>query len=202
MLLGREQPSLSPHNRDIEARRIIQRDENEADNDYGQRVSKIFHYGDLFIDGSSEQTIFNSVSRFIEAFFGKNKSSPTKDELGSFFAKSASLRSVDLSRQVGAAILSQEGEIITVGCNEVPKPGGGNYWDDDEPKHRDIDLGGEANKEETNRIIHDFIDLLYREKLLKRGYSSQTILSNPKLREKIMDSLIGEITEYGRMVHA
>jgi deoxycytidylate deaminase len=46
-------------------------------------------------------------------------------EYGLFLAKAAALRTLDLSRQVGAAIFSDKGEIIALGANEVPKAGGG-----------------------------------------------------------------------------
>jgi cytidine deaminase len=42
-----------------------------------------------------------------------------------YMAKSASLRSAALTRQVGAAIFRETGELLTMGCNEVPKAGGG-----------------------------------------------------------------------------
>ncbi len=140
--------------------------------------------------------------RFINALFGRNNVAPTKDELGSYLAKSASLRSVNLSRQVGAAILSGDGDVITIGCNEVPKPGGGNYWDEDVNKKRDIDRGGEANKEETSRIIYDFLKTLSNHDLLADGRKPDDILSDSYLSKAISESMIGEITEYGRMVHA
>jgi hypothetical protein len=44
---------------------------------------------------------------------------------GLFLAKAAALRTLDLSRQVGAAIFSNQGEIIALGSNEVPRPEGG-----------------------------------------------------------------------------
>ena len=71
-------------------------------------------------------------------------------------AQAAALRSFDLSRQVWAAITTPDGDLISIGCNEVPKFGGGNYWDEDKDKKRDVDLGKEANKSEINRIIRDF----------------------------------------------
>ena len=52
-------------------------------------------------------------------------------EYAMFMAYAASLRSAELGRQVGAVILSQQGEFISVGANEVPCGGGGLYWSDD-----------------------------------------------------------------------
>jgi hypothetical protein len=68
------------------------------------------------------------VTRFCDLLFGSNRISPTKIEYGMFAAKAAALRSLDLSRQIGAAICSIEGDIICVGLNEVPKAEGGSYW--------------------------------------------------------------------------
>ena len=200
--LGRDNPSLKPEDREAEAKKLIRQDENEDEDDYGQRLTKIFHLADAFIDAKDEDFTSATCVRFINAFFGRNNVAPTKDEFGSYLAKSASLRSVDLSRQVGAAILSSDGDVITIGCNEVPKPGGGNYWDEDVNKKRDIDKGGEANKEETSRIIYDFLKTLSDHDLLAGGKKPGDILKDEDLNDAISDSMIGEITEYGRMIHA
>lgn len=198
-----------------EARRLIRIDENEEDvnfdnenisvedgREFGQKLTEIFHLGDVFISSDSEKSAEEMSKRFINALFGKTNISPTRDEFGSYIAKAASLRSVDLSRQVGAAIITQEGDLVSIGCNEVPKPGGGNYWDEDSDKKRDIDLKGEANKEEMNRIIFDFLKTLFDNNLLRENETPESITKNSTHAENISKSLIGGITEYGRMVHA
>ena len=184
------------------AKHLIRLDQDEIDEERGQRISKIFHLGDVFVDGRSEDSLDLSSSRFIYSLFGKNSIGPNRDEYGSYVAKGSSLRSVDLSRQVGAAIFSPEGDLISTGCNDVPKPGGGIYWDEDVDKQRDFDLGGEANKREVNRIVFNFLDTLSDLKLLKGEEKPAQILSNADNREAILESLVGGITEYGRMVHA
>ena len=78
---------------------------------------------------------------FIHLLFGNNEITQTHDEYGMYMAKSASLRSSDLSRQIGAAIFSESGEIATLRCNEVPKAGGGTYWFGDERDYRDFVQG-------------------------------------------------------------
>src|SRR4051812_3292568 len=95
---------------------------------------------DVVINTQSESSIQLEVSRFIKAFFGDNFCSPTIDEYGLYIAKSVSMRSVDLSRQVGAAILTSSGDILTVGCNDVPKSGGGQYWGSDSNDFRDFKI--------------------------------------------------------------
>lgn len=202
-IVRRENPGWSDDAWEQKARELIDRDEDEKDDEvFGQKITDVFYRADVFISSEEEQEASKTTQRFVNALFGKNNISPTKDEFGSYVAKAASLRSVDLSRQVGAATITIDGDLISVGCNEVAKPFGGNYWDDDKEKARDIDRHGEANKEETSRIIHDFMSLLEREGLLREGRTAEDILNAKEHREKINRSLIGGITEYGRMVHA
>lgn len=204
-----QQPSLRPDQWESVAVQAIRRDEDErlmnldsGSLDFGQRVGDIFQSGDLFVNTARRDEAKLTVSRFIEALFGKNDISPTKDEYGTYLAKSASLRSVDLSRQVGAALLSSAGDVISLGCNDVPKPLGGNYWDEDNEKHRDIDRRSEANKDEINRIIHDFFKVLESKSVFDETFNWETELERDEFRKSVTDSLIGGITEYGRMVHA
>lgn len=182
--------------------KLIDIDQHEREHEHGQRISKIFHRGDVFFNGASKETLDESSTRFVNAFFGKNAIALTRDEFGSYMAQAAALRSVDLSRQVGAAITTPDGDLISIGCNEVPKFGGGNYWDEDKDKKRDIDLGNEANKSEINRIIHDFLDVLEKQKLLVDGKTINSIVTDDQHLKAIKSSLVGNVTEYGRMVHA
>ena len=62
-------------------------------------------------------------------------------QYGMSIAQNAAYRSSDLSRQIGAVIFSESGEILSQGCNEVPKAFGGSYWDGELPDHRDIKIG-------------------------------------------------------------
>lgn len=201
-LLYRENIGQPPHQIVLEAQELMKRDEDEDDDENGQRLIDIFHLGDVFIDAKNDEAIEQSTKRFFQALFGKTNISPTRDEFGIYMAKSASLRSADLSRQVGAAIFSPDGDIIAIGCNENPKPFGGTYWDEDDPKHRDIDRGSEANRIEKARIIYDFLGVLHKNRLFRENFSPDSILQDRAYRYSIENSLIGEITEYGRMVHA
>lgn len=197
-----EQPELNNDAVAELARQLVKRDESEDDNDFGQKLGTIFHLGDVFVDARDEVNLSRTCRRFIKALFGRTNIAPERDEFGSYMAKAASLRSVDLSRQVGAAIVSKEGDLLSVGCNEVPKPGGGCYWDEDDNKARDVDKKAEANKEETNRIVFDFLRVLHEKKVIAKTKTPKTVLANKNVRDAINESLIGEITEYGRMVHA
>jgi deoxycytidylate deaminase len=114
------------------AKDIVQIDESQIGSGHGQQVSAIFHDADLVINSDgSDADVSNQVSRFCKLLFGSNKISPTKIEYGMFAAKAAALRTLDLSRQVGAAIFTSDGEVLAMGSNEVPKALGGTYWSDD-----------------------------------------------------------------------
>ncbi|MEQ8697202.1 MAG: anti-phage dCTP deaminase [Bauldia litoralis] len=186
---------------------LIDVDNNQIDDDNGQRISDVFHLGDVFVDGIDSETAYKTIKRFIRAFFGDNTVSPNKDEYGLYTATASALRSVDLSRQVGAAIFSDRAEVISLGCNEVPRAGGGTYWTDDEsPLFRDVERENDANQLRKIEIIYDLVERLSSEKYLTRTLTRTSeiqeyvdqLLDNARIKEaQIMD-----IIEYGRMIHA
>jgi cytidine deaminase len=119
------------------ARSIVTKDEIELGDGSGQNVRDAFPLADVVIETANRRTCRETLTRFIRALFGDNSASPTHDEYGMYLAKTASLRSSALTRQVGAAIFRPSGEVISLGCNEVPKSGGGTYWTGDDPDARD-----------------------------------------------------------------
>jgi deoxycytidylate deaminase len=194
---------------------LIEKDSNEETNDYGQRLRETFHLADVFIDGLSKQKMDEKLTRFIQAFFGRTDISPSKEEYGMYAAKSASFRSADLSRQVGAAIFSKDGELITQGCNEVPKAHGGTYWDSEEPDFRDVKLGQDPNDILKRDILRDLFDRLAKSSLLSEkaqqlGSLDEMIKKLTHRRKRGTDDRDGplataaimDVTEYGRIVHA
>lgn len=189
------------------ARTLIKRDYDESAAKHGQRVAEAFHLGDVFVSAKSERDAEETIQRFIKAFFGKNSLSPSKDEYGAYIAASASYRSIDTSRQIGAAIFTTEGEIIAMGSNEVPAYGGGTYWSDHPEPHRDFDDQRDANNVRKKRITYDFLNRLNDAGFLKFD-SPQIEEFDSKQYEKIMcdkkikKALLNDITEYGRMAHA
>lgn len=190
-----------------EAIELIDMDHNQKDDDNGQRLSDVFHLGDVFVDGINKDRAGATIDRFIRAFFGDTSISPTKDEYGLYIATAAALRSVDLSRQVGAAIFSKRGEVITLGCNEVPKANGGTYWSDDDYQtpHRDVELGRDPNQERKNEIIYDLLDRMFDEGFLAKELASadgQKRVDALLASKKIKDAQLLDIIEFGRIIHA
>src|SRR5262245_4153854 len=149
-------------------------DYSETDKKYGQKIRETFPLGDVFVDGVNRPNCEVMLSRFINLIFGDNSITPTHDEYGIYVAKSASLRSCDLSRQVGAAIFRPSGEVISLGCNEVPKFGGGTYFCGDDPDFRDFALGEDPNERIKREILYQLIEILFKRKgladeLVKQG---------------------------------
>ena len=194
-------PNLDQRACDDAASELVERDQNESEVEHGQRVGDIFHLGDVFVDARTDVVAERTIRRFVEAFFGRNSVSPTRDEYGAYMAASASLRSLDTSRQVGAAIFSPKGEVIALGSNEVPKAGGGTYWSDGESPHRDFDEGHDANTTQKRRILFDIVD-----KLRVAGFIQtddvNALFGKVSESKAIDDAMIMDITEFGRMTHA
>ena len=152
--------------------------------------------GDVFVDGIDSAEANKTIGRFIRAFFGDNGASPSRDEYGMYAAAAASYRSIDLSRQVGAAIFSKAAEIISLGCNEVPKKGGTYWCDDDTPTSRDFDRGRDANQERRDEILHDLVECRKRALLTERPKKTSEIQSYVQRllrRRAIADSQLMDI---------
>ena len=177
------------------AERLVNNDENEVTKQYGQRVAKIFHDADVIISLDSSISLDNQIKRFGELIFGSNGISPTRVEYGMFLAKAAALRTLDLSHQVGAAIFSKSGEIISLGSNEVPKAGGGTYWEGGDFDDREFRRGIDSNDKRKREIFSEIA------KSINPSLSDVEIDKLAKIKE-IQDSQLMDALEYGRIVHA
>lgn len=188
------------------ARMLIEQDSNEANEPHGQNVRDAFPLGDVFIDASTRQTATATVTRFVKLLFGNNWLTPSRDEHAMYIAKSASLRSSDLSRQVGAAIFSTAGEAITLGCNEVPRATGGTYWEGDVGDARDFQLGGDANEAQKFEVLVDLVERLLDERLLasrfKRSADPRALARDLMDRPHIANAKLMDLIEFGRVIHA
>lgn len=183
------------------AERLIARDEAER-TDFGQDVSHTFFRADAFIDATERSPADDAIRRFVEVVFAHPFATPTREELGMQHAFSAALRSADLSRQVGAAITTDDGQVLAVGTNDVPKAGGGIYWPGPYD-YRDFRYAenDEPNTEMKRVILADLLGRLRDEKLL----AEHLVLDDSRIADigrKLKDSRLMSITEFGRMVHA
>lgn len=182
-----------------QAAELIKRDEKEKGK-YGQRTRDTFHLADFFVEEDDRNKSFKSqINRIVDLIFGKPFETPTFDEYAMFQAFSASLRSADLSRQVGAAI-SVNRDIVAIGANDCPKPEGGLFWREvdsetgeyyDEEGGRDYTTGKDMNTCVRNELFNGVADSLSSE-----GVSRKDVIT------VLESSGFKDITEYGRMVHA
>src|SRR5260370_38004253 len=123
-----------------------------------------------------------------------------------YLARSASFWFCELCRQVGAAIWRPSGEIMSIGCNEVPKYGGGNYWCDDEGDARDFALGEDPNDRIKRELLYDILDVLFKagnlsEDLTRLGTTKDVMASLMRGKTGLRDSKVMDILEFGRVVH-
>lgn len=184
---------------------LIDRDEVDTNNPFGQNVRDAFAASDYFL--TMGPSLDDEVRRMIGLLFGEPFLTPTRDEVGMFVAYAASLRSADPGRQVGAVIATPEGELLAAGSNEVPRAGGGEYWVGDEADGRDFKIGHDHNKRQTRRSVREFIDALGLDNLLSDELMK---MSSEDRVKRIFDSpsadlrgtRIMSLIEFGRIVHA
>jgi deoxycytidylate deaminase len=175
------------------AKRLIARDEAEAV-DLGQDVRGIFHRGDFFVDAAGDTKA--ELKRIMEILFGHPNRTPTRDEFGMFQAIAAMRRSADLGRQVGAAICTREGAVVAVGTNEVPRAGGGLYWEGDKDDGREFRFGWDISDQRKSRIANDIARDLAKRGLLKSG------VSRKQIQRLIEQTDVDDLIEFIRAVHA
>lgn len=188
-----------------EAERLVQRDtEEDGNKNFGQAVRKTFSLADAFIDGDlPPEELEKSVARLIRLLFWHPAVTPTPEEYAMFLAQGAALRSADLGRHVGAAITTDDGQILSLGCNEVAHPGGGLAWGNEEPDTRDVNYQNklDTNTTEKLRILGELIERLGKRGWLKEGCEINAadlhILAKDALKETRLMGLI----EFLRPVH-
>lgn len=187
-----------------EADQLIKRDAGEELR-FGQQVAQTFHLADLIvrIQGWGDEHMSaaeQQVERYIDLLFGGKILTPTVEEYGMFLAHSTSLRSSDLSRQVGAAILTDQGEVISLGANEVPKAGGGQYWGG-EGDERDFIRGYDSNERLKWEVAKEVLQYI-------KGEEWESLCPDDQKKQLqtftsgIADTRLMNLTEFGRSVHA
>lgn len=177
------------------AHKLIERDRKGQD-DFSQHVESTVFLSDYFIRNIDKpDKLKASVARFIKLVHGVENITPTRNESGMFSAYSASLRSACMSRQVGAAISDTEGRILSTGCNDVPKFGGGLYDADNNEDNRCFwyRTGDCHNDKHKNILKTQIEDILKANKVPNSDHLALEIMSNSKAKSLI---------EYSRAIHA
>lgn len=175
---------------DEQAALLIKRDESD-ERDYGQRVRDTFFLADVFV--RTGDSMERDVSRFIDLVFGSPIEYPKPDEHAMFLAYAASLRSGDLSRQVGAVVVNEAGDVVATGCNDVPRFGGGQYPSQSGDDQRDYVIGYDSNAKEIAEIARDTVNRVMKASVLSDADDIYRSLRGGRLYD---------LTEFGRIVHA
>lgn len=184
---------------------FLERDEKDERARFGQRTRDAFQLADAFVAvGSTEDR--STVDRLVDLLLGDPYQTPTRDEQGMFSAWGSRFRSSAAGRQVGSAIVDRFGEVVALGCNDVPKPGGGQYWANDGDDRRDFQLGFDANDRGKHGAASSLLAALRDAgwlafELAKRP--AQTLADEALLEGGPLDgSELADLIEYGRIVHA
>lgn len=198
---------LSSHNRrkqfltdqgmtTLEAEKVIDRDRKESD-EQGQQLDKTLQHADFFVSKSKKNfsELQGALTRFLGLIHGDPSFTPNSHERGMFAAHSAGLRSACLSRQVGASIVDQAGVVISTGCNDVPKAGGGLY----EPGPNDMRCVVRDrychNDKHKDQLRDQIIEVLTNQGLTREVSTKAADAIRSKTRVK-------DLIEFSKAVHA
>jgi deoxycytidylate deaminase len=177
-----------------QAHQVINRDAGE-ENGFGQKTRDAFELADVFIRQEPEHRKTTAqIDRFLRLVFGAIDETPAPDEHAMFLAYASSLRSADLSRQVGAVVWKDHIGVVGTGCNDVPAAGGGLYWPG-AADQRDHALGHDANERHKRAIANE----VARRVVEALGLTPEQI---PQIVKACAETRLLDITEFGRAVHA
>jgi deoxycytidylate deaminase len=149
------------------------------------------------------------IERFLEIVFDVGIHTPTTEETAMYKACASAANSACMSRQVGASIVSNTGELIAVGCNDVPRFAGGLYNEDDRMRHtsagpEDRDRrcynwrGGICHNEtRRNSIIDDIVQRIANaDGMLQPGRTAVDV------KNAMAGSGVDALIEFSRSIHA
>ncbi|MGG5811848.1 anti-phage dCTP deaminase [Falsiroseomonas sp. CW058] len=168
---------------------------------HGQKVRDTAHQADFFVRNDSENDVGlrKTLGRFLKILFNVGMNTPTRDETAMDKATAQASNSACMSRQVGAAIYSEAGELIGIGANDVPKAKGGLYCtEDDEHDHRcfkwrDVVCHNDQRKQSLYRAIH--------QELRKSGLLTAAA-DEENITKALKKTDVKNLIEYSRAVHA
>jgi deoxycytidylate deaminase len=175
------------------AEELAMRDEDDAADDFGQRLRDVYQLCDLFV---SADMLFPPIDRFVRLILGDHGETPFADEQFMFHAQAASLMSGALGRQVGAVLVSPHREVLGVGCNEVPKGGGGLYRAGEHYDRRDLHVERDSVNVHADQILAELLEAERRAGWLAVDVSLE------QAREVLRKSRLMSLLEFGRTTHA
>ncbi|MBL0150657.1 MAG: hypothetical protein IPP87_19020 [Ideonella sp.] len=188
----------------------MKRDEDAVE-DWGQKVSKTFHMSDFFVDNTPDRFIKDKenkswvvpdkLGRLLDVLVADKIVRPLPSETGMFHANGAQLRSACLSRQVGAALTDAKGNVIATGTNEVPKAGGGVYGGGFESE-----AGGAVADHRCSVTKHYCSNTRVQSVIMDEVINSIAQLRDAEdkdaIRRALQKTSLGRLLEFSRAVHA
>lgn len=181
---------------------LIDRDSGEESKN-GQTVRDTFPQCDFFLrmDSGTDTQLRRKVNRFLTLLLGTQIVTPTLNESAMYAAASAASSSACLSRQVGAAIMSQSGEIISTGWNDVPRYGGGLYLSNS--SELSIDEDKRCWNREGGKCFNDVEKNLFADSLMSELGNLISAENAEKAKETIRNSnKLRGLIEFSRSIHA
>jgi len=179
-------------------------DEGEQQGSYGQHSIDTIVESDYFFENNfdTKDEIPKESERLLRLIFRTGIDTPRMDEDGMNMAFLASLKSACLSRQVGASIYSEKGEIIATGYNDVPKYLGGLYSAGNSiPDKRCWAHGAKCyNDNEKDKIIQDILGSF--NKIFKEKCADISAELERDLFEVLSKSRVKKLLEFSRSIHA
>jgi deoxycytidylate deaminase len=195
---------------EAEAIQLIETDDRSEDG-FGQNMRDTYPDADVFVDLNPEHGE-HAVRRFVDLLFGHPFHTPTPEEYAMYLASAVSLRSSDSNRQVGAVIVNidanthgvvRNADVLAVGMNEVPRAGGGFYWDQSSPDARDQALPDDRAAKIKIGILTEIIERFRRQNWLSPHAGNG---DDSRLARECLAALKGtqflNIGEFSRPVHA
>lgn len=167
----------------------------------GQNVRGTSELGDFFIrnDTDTQDALESTLRRYLEVLFNIKVHTPLNQEAAMYAAGSAAAKSACLSRQVGAAIYSEDNELIGIGWNDVPQAGGGLYSENLGSSDLRCFRWGEKvchNDKHKDLLYRDVYQILKTEGLLSEN------ADEAKARAALGRTDIRNLIEFSRAVHA
>jgi len=196
------------------AQKFMRRDNADDAKKHGQHVGDAFHLADFFVDNTNDRETAASssnrewkanedLSRLVKIVTGTHLERPRLAETAMYHAFSTQMQSACLSRQVGAALVDKNGNIVATGANEVPKAGGGVYGESADPDPNDArcayfensDQRFCRNTREQKKIVAELIETL-------EGMNLGREIDKDVLAQELHRTRIGGLLEFSRAVHA
>ena len=195
----------------LEAERLVARDESDSSNrQFGQNVRDTYFMADVFVPGGAGIDVNADVNRYVDSVFGAPFLAPRPEEEGMRFAQDAALRSAAPARQVGVALIPEIGTPVVAGTNEVPKPGGGQYWEGDLPDYRDFQQGEDPSPNYIKGVVQELLERLAKHNWLVddlSGLSGHSLVERARQPDGSGSSVLGgaraaALIEFTRCLHA